>query len=85
MYYYLAVFRSRSETLYFANMLRSNGVLVSIINTPKEAGQTCGICVKFMPNAFEVAKKLFTQKPLKTFAGFYSVMLRNGGMELTRI
>ena len=33
----LAIFRSRSETLSFANILKSYGVGVSIISTPRSA------------------------------------------------
>ena len=47
MRFCLAVFRSRNETLYLANMLSMAGYRVSVINTPKDAGLTCGISVRF--------------------------------------
>lgn len=85
MYYIIAVFRSRSETLSFASLLRSYGQIVSIINTPREAGSGCGICVKFMPNVLGGARRLVDQKNYGSFSGFFSVKIVNGRQELSRI
>ena len=85
MYYILAVFRSRTETLNFASLLRSYGQIASIISTPRECGSGCGICVKFMPNVLGGARRLVAQKQYETFSGFFSVKIVNGRQELTRI
>lgn len=85
MNYVLAIFRSRSETIYFANLLKMNGLPSSVINTPKEAGQTCGISVKFLPECLGIARGLLTQKRFQSFAGFYRVTLRCDGSEVRRI
>lgn len=73
MQYIIAVFKSRNETLYFANMLKSNGFFVSIVNTPKEAGQTCGISVKFEERLLAIAKEFLSSKPFRSFYGFFKV------------
>lgn len=78
MEYILAVFRSRSETLYFANLLKNWGVLTSIVNTPRGVGQSCSISVKFLPQDLEKAKTLLLNKSFQGFAGFYIVTIRNG-------
>lgn len=73
MQYVIAVFRSRNETLYFANMFRSAGYFASIINTPKEAGQACGISVRFDMRLFALAKQFLLAKPFRSFHGFFRV------------
>ena len=80
MYYILAVFKTRSETLYFANLLKSSGLAVSVINTPRQAGQACGICVKLLPYDLTKARALLATRHFQAFAGFYSVSVRNGMM-----
>ncbi len=85
MYYILAVFKSRSETLFFANLLKSNGLIVNVVNTPKQAGQTCGISVKFMPNNLAEVRRLLASRSFQSFVGFYTVMLRNGQNDVSRI
>lgn len=81
MRYVIAVFRSRNETLYFANMLKSSGYFVSIVNTPKEAGQTCGISVKFNENILDIANAFLVSKPFRSFYGFFRVTFINGGRQ----
>lgn len=79
MKYIIAVFRSRNETLYFANMFKKNGMFVSVVNTPKEAGQACGISVKFDERLFPFAKQFITNAPFRAFSGFYRVNYTNNG------
>lgn len=85
MTYILAIFSSRNETLYFANMLRTSGIFVRIINTPKEAGQTCGISVKFQDKSLVFAKHLLTTKPFRSFEGFFSVKQIGARLKLERV
>lgn len=80
MNFILAVFKSRSETIYFANMLRNFGIMAQVVNTPRQAGQACGICVKFRPDDFSKVRELLSKKRFQGFAGFYSVSMRNGLM-----
>lgn len=86
MRYVIAVFRSRNETLFFANLLRQNGLYSFVINTPKEAGQACGISVKFDEKTFSFAKKLLQSKPFRAFQGFYRIIDGlNGNMTIEKI
>lgn len=73
MRYLLAIFKSRNETLYFSNLLKTNGIYSFIINTPKEAGQTCGISVKYNLQDHSKARMLLQSKPFKSFYGFYLI------------
>ena len=85
MNYILAIFSSRNETLYFANMFRSSGYFAGTINTPKEAGQTCGISVKFQERSLAIAREFLESKPFRSFVGFFKVSLMGARIRLDRI
>ncbi len=75
MQFCLAVFRSRNETLYLANVLNMSGYRVAVINTPKDAGFGCGISVRFEERMFEYVKNCVYSKPFRSFGGFYKVIV----------
>lgn len=85
MKYIIAVFKSRNETLYFANMFKKNGMFVSVINTPKEAGQACGISVKLDVRLLPFAKQFIQNAPFRAFSGFYSVSYTSNGQIIEKI
>ena len=68
----LAVFRSRTETLNFASLLRSYKVNCIVVNTPRSINVSCGISVKFESSYMQVAKEIISRRGFSTFAGFYS-------------
>ena len=68
----LAVFRSKTETLNFASILRSYGVFCSIINTPRKINVSCGISVEFGAKYLNVAKQVVARRKFDTFAGFFN-------------
>ncbi len=71
MSYYLVVFRSRSETMKFVNILNSYGSIVSIINTPRQLSISCGISAKISPASLGLAKDILKRRQFYTFAGIY--------------
>ncbi len=68
----LAVFRSRTETLNFASILRSYGVSCIVVNTPRKINVSCGISVKFSANDITLAKQIISRRRFDTFGGFYN-------------
>lgn len=66
-------------------MLRSAGVFVRIINTPKEAGQTCGISVRFQEQSLPLARHLFSKKPFRSFVGFFIVNQVGARLKVDRV
>lgn len=76
----LAVFRSRSESLDFAQRLRSYGVTSETVAAPKEARIGCGLCVRFEEKVFNRAKAVLITAKYKTFKGFYKTEFRAGRM-----
>ena len=67
----LAVFRSRTETLNFASLLRSYRVPCSVINTPRSINVSCGISVKFESLYLDTAKQIMSRRGFSTFAWFW--------------
>lgn len=84
MAYIIAVFRSRNETLYLANMLNAQGRKVMVINTPKEAGQACGISVRFEECVLALAKKCLGERPFRSFVGFFRIRKTASGNFIER-
>ena len=73
MNYVVAVFKSRSEAMSFYAFLSRNQVPCRIVPTPKEAGRTCGLSVKFMHSDFSKVKSLFASVRFVSFQGFYLI------------
>ena len=69
----LAVFRSKTETLNFASILRSYKVPCSVVNTPRSINVSCGISVKFDAYYKQTASMIISRSNFGTFAGFYGV------------
>ena len=73
MKFLVAVFRARTETLSFANILRSYGVPFQIINTPRNLNVSCGISVKFPSTKREIAQQILARRRFDTFAGIFEI------------
>ncbi len=67
----IAVFRARTETLTFASLLKSYGVRVGIINTPRRLNVSCGISVTFESAYLSVAENILKRRKFDSFAGIY--------------
>ncbi len=81
MNYYIAVFKSRSATLSFANLLKMKNIPCAIVNTPIWIGRACGISVKFLSDYYFNVKALLSSNP--SFDGIYSFN-RNGGTRIIK-
>ncbi len=71
MNFVIAVFGSRSETLSYANVLKRLSIPVMVIQTPKEAGRSCGLSAKFSYQYFEQCKQVLKNMRYMSFNGFY--------------
>ena len=71
--YYLAVFRARTQTLMFDNILKSYGVPTSVINTPRSINVSCGLSVKFDISFKNTADSIINRRRFDSFVGFYLV------------
>jgi hypothetical protein len=78
----LAVFRSRAQSLDYAERLNKYGVAASTVPTPKEAKIGCGLCVKFDARYFVRAKAILKTGKYTTFKGFYKLEFMAGQMQI---
>ncbi len=69
--YTYAVFKSRNETLSFSGYLKSLGIPCAVTTTPKQAGRTCGISVRFLTDYLSIVQSRFPQRGYSSFVGFY--------------
>lgn len=69
--FYLAVFRARTQTLSFANLLKSYGVPISIVNTPRHLNISCGISVRFPEDFLQIAEAIIQRRKFDTYAGIF--------------
>ena len=69
----LAVFRSRSHSLDYAQRLNGYGITAVTVPTPKEAKIGCGLCVRFDARYFTRAKAVLKVGKYTSFKGFYKI------------
>ena len=79
----LAVFRSRSHSLDYAERLNGYGVPATTIPTPKEARIGCGLCVRFDVRYFVRAQAILKTGKYSSFKGFYRIDFINGSTSIT--
>ncbi len=76
----VAVFRSRSQSLDYAERLRKYGVQATAAPAPKEAHIGCGLCVQFDIRVFPKAKAILSAGKYSSFKGFYRLEFFGGKM-----
>ena len=74
----LAVFRSRSQSVDYAQKLLEYGVSAETVPAPKEAKIGCGLCVRFDERVFVRAKAVLRIGGYSSFKGFYRQDFVNG-------
>ena len=79
----LAVFRSRAQSLDYAERLSKYGVLATTMPTPKEAKIGCGLCVRFDGRDMIRAKAILKTGRYSTFKGFYKMDFIGGRISVT--
>jgi len=67
----LAVFNNRTQALQFSNQLKAKGVVVKVINTPREITTSCGLSVMFDFSVLNKARIVINSSKLLSFRGFY--------------
>ena len=83
--YAIIVFRSRTETMTFSQLLRSYGVRNSVINTPRQASVSCGISVKVELRYVDTAKNILLRRKFDSFGGIYQIYETRQGIEVRQI
>lgn len=73
MEYFIAVFKSRTQTMKFYDRLKKIGLEASVINTPRQASLGCGLSVKFLYRDLNLVKRLLTTENHHSFGGIFRV------------
>ena len=81
----LAVFRSRSHSLDYAERLNRYGLEASIASAPKETNIGCGLCVRFDGRYFVRANAILKTGKYTSFKGFYKQDYIGGRMVVSPI
>ncbi len=79
----LAVFRSRSQSLDYAERLHKYGVVATTAPAPKEARIGCGLCVRFDSRVFVRARAILKTGKYSSFKGFYRLEFVGGKISVT--
>lgn len=74
----LAVFRSRTHSLDYAERLNRNGVAATVATAPKEARIGCGLSVRFDARNFVRANAILKSRRYSSFSGLYRLDYVNG-------
>ena len=69
----LAVFRSREQSLDYAERLYKYGVEATMTPAPKEAKIGCGMCVRISEKNFVRANAVLKMGKYSSFKGYYKV------------
>ena len=79
----LAVFRSRSHSLDYAERLYRYGVDSTTVSAPKDVRIGCGVCVRFDARYFVRANAILKTGRYSSFKGFYRIDYVGGRMTVT--
>ena len=79
----LAVFRSRTHSLDYAERLNGYGVSATTVSAPKEAKIGCGLCVRFDVRYFLRAQAILKTGKYSSFKGFYKTEFVAGRMTVS--
>ena len=85
MKYLIIAFKSRNELYTFARILKSNGINISIINSPKSIGSSCMLSIKTIFLNLNSIKQILLRYQPKSFLGLYSIQQTQNGEQVLRL
>lgn len=85
MKYTVVVFKSRTDTMRFYNIIKRHGSFCSIINTPRILISSCGISVKISGASVNIARQIISANNFSSFFGIYDINIVNSKETPTRI
>jgi hypothetical protein len=77
--YYIAAFRSRSQTTRLFQSAKNNGIPCSVIDTPRAAGAGCGISVRYCPEYHRRICDIYKREGYNSLIGFFKTEKTSGG------
>lgn len=71
--YYIAAFKSTTQTYSFCSVLCKYNALAKVQETPRQTKLSCGLCVAFDVNALTTAKKILQTYSYNSFVAIYLI------------
>ena len=81
----IVAFRSRSDTLGFAEFLKRNKIACRIVNTPKEAQVGCGLSAEVSKTNLPIVRVALRRFPAKSFAGIFACFYERGRIRIKAV
>ena len=78
-------FKTRNSLYAFSKTLRTNGISVSIINTPRNIAISCGLSIKTDIRHFSIISTLIKQSNLADFIGMFSETKNGNSTQYERL
>ena len=85
MKYLIIAFKSRNELYNFAKILKSNNIVINIINSPKVIASSCTLSIKTDFRFFNMIKNLLFHYQPKSLIGVFSIQPNNTGNQTIRL
>ena len=85
MFYFIAVFKNRTDSFSFLTLLHSYSPYAKIINTPKELQMPCGISVSFPLKDESYAIGVLKRRNFSSFVGIYKIQKTNNSIRILPI
>ncbi len=83
--YGIAAFRSRQQVLALENVLRREGIDVSVVSTPRDVALGCGLSARFDLKDIDRVRRIVRQMRPGNMIGIYRVDSENGRHRLTAL
>jgi len=85
MKHLIVSFKSRNSLYSFAKVLRSNGVNVNIINTPRNISTSCGLSIKVELRYFNLVLNQARQTNPEGLVGIFTETKQNSHTQYQRL
>ncbi len=85
MKYLILTFKSRNQLFSFARILKSNSIIIQILNTPKSIGSSCTLCIKAEYKFLNTINQLILRHQPNSFTALYSVLSSQEGQQIMRL
>lgn len=85
MKHIVIAFKSRNELYTFARILKSNNVILKIINSPKTIASSCTLSIKIDYGFLNIINQLLLRYQPKSFLGLYLIQSTQNGEQTLRL
>ena len=77
----VVIFKSRTQVMYFIDLMIKRGVSVKSVSTPKEAKLGCGISAEIPLSSISLAKSVINSVGFSSFYGIF--IIEKSGLRTT--